>query len=429
MSMAFYALVVMISQAIHATVQRRALEQVIREPIKNANWHLIRRLKIAEIMAGVKDMAEEWERAWFIQKEMKYLDTLEEYKALVMYINEIRSTGKWFGTRFHFPNLVISNMSLEYGIVTDKAPIPLKWQDSQERVEVVGPKVVSVDPPSTTPTTTLHRDPKMEQARLPSIIGIPIPSEGKDSFSTPSLEEPHPNAAHNSERFRPSFSLQNNKPPIDPTIAQLALDSGVTIEPNYEGELTLATIRDRTCPAYQNASVYITNVDPAWTTAEIFDCVHEGGIYKYSRQGPTEFYESCAVTLTFKHRRAAVNFLHRAKTVGVYIKGQGVKVVPSRHHCWGIEEHREKQTRVLQIEGPEALVDANEIEAELHKNISFSLVKTEQWVNEGRKFVNFHFENIFGQSRAAVAFLARTEKYKHVLTWRYAEDPCAIDRN
>ena len=39
----------------------RPLEQAIREPVKNANWHLIRRLKIAGIMSKAKEI-EEWER-------------------------------------------------------------------------------------------------------------------------------------------------------------------------------------------------------------------------------------------------------------------------------------------------------------------------------------------------------------------------------
>ncbi|PVH82625.1 hypothetical protein DL98DRAFT_370238, partial [Cadophora sp. DSE1049] len=178
------------------------------------------------------------------------------------------------------------------------------------------------------------------------------------------------------------------------------------------------------CPADQNAAVYIKNVDPAWTTEEILDCIHEGGIHKYSRQKANEFYDSCAVTLTFKYRRAAVSFLRRARTEGIYIKGQEVDVVRSRHHCWGIEKGREKQSRVLQVEGPKELLDADKLEADLHNHISFTLVKREEWVEDGRKSYDVLINELSGQSRAAVAFLAREEKYNRVLTWRYAADPC-----
>jgi len=41
----------------------RTLEQAIREPVKNANWHLIRRLKIAGIISKAKEV-EEYARPW-----------------------------------------------------------------------------------------------------------------------------------------------------------------------------------------------------------------------------------------------------------------------------------------------------------------------------------------------------------------------------
>ncbi|KAH7384804.1 hypothetical protein BKA64DRAFT_759528 [Cadophora sp. MPI-SDFR-AT-0126] len=397
----------------------RTLEQSIRQPLKNANWHLIRRLKIADIMSRAKNVPD-WQKSY-------YLDILEQRKALTMYVYEIMSTKYWFGLQYHFPNLVIKYKFEEEGF----------WSIFEHHYHH--------------DHTTLA--PYSNAKRVPSIIGAPTPSKGDDSSTAPLPVNPQTNKGYNAERFRPSFSLHNNKPATDPTITQLALENGVTIDPNYEGELTMATIRDRTCPADQNAAVFIKHVDPAWTTEEILNCIHEGGIYKFSRQEPNEFYHSSAVTLTFKHRRAAVSFLERATNEGIYIKGKAVKVVPSRHPCWGIEKNRERQTRVLQVYGPEDVLDADELEAKLHENIRFTLMKREEWVEDGQKIVNFHFENILGknfpprimlhgddgleinsptgQSRAAALYLSKEEKCNpgSGLNWEYVEDPCAIDGN
>lgn len=278
-------------------------------------------------------------------------------------------------------------------------PIPLKWRDDYGRLQDQAPRAES-DGQALTPNTTapLFRGFSLAvQNTHPTISSPSLSRSERHDHTTLVAEEPCTNSPHNPNPFRPSFSLKNNKPPTDPAIAQLALESGIKIEPKYEGELTLATIRDRTCPEDQNTAVYITKVDPAWTTEEILGCIHEGGIYKYSMQKPNQRYKSCAVTVTFKYRRAAASFLRRAETEGVFIKGQQVNVVPSIHHSWGIGEDGERQSRVLQIRGPEELLDAAKLEADLHEHIAFNLVKREQWVEDGQRFVNFHFENILGK--------------------------------
>ena len=289
---------------------------------------------------------------------------------------------------------------MEEDFAMTNVPNPLNWRDDRGRPQVQAPRAESDGQPSIPNTPIIQcRGPSLTMQNINSSICSPIPiRSGRHDHTALVANGSVTDSPHNPDPFRPSFSLQNNKPPTDPVIAQLAIESGVKIEPKYEGELTLATIRDRTCPEDQNTAVYITKVDPAWTTEEILECIHEGGIYKYSLQKPTQRYKSCAVTITFKYRRAAASFLHRAGTEGVFIKGQQVNVVPSIHHSWGIGEDRERQTRVLQIQGPEELLDAAKLEAHLHQHIAFNLVKREQWVEDGQRFVNFHFENILGKN-------------------------------
>ncbi|KAH9221389.1 hypothetical protein DL95DRAFT_475710 [Leptodontidium sp. 2 PMI_412] len=409
----------------------RPLEYAVREPIKSKNWRLIRWMKMVPIITKANSLPDS-RRVEFLAKEEYLLDVQEERRALAMYISEIKMTKNWYGTRAHFPNLIIDSEAMENGDISITSTEPLRWLGSQQGAELqISDNSSNPQHSASTTTTTTNTESSRHASSVNgSTLGSEPPSnDGNDDFSTtPRPQGSRAMVLYRSQGFRPSFALQKDRPPTDPEVEQLALDNGVEIEPNYEGEVTGAHIRDRTCPPRMNTAVYIKNVDPLWTSEDIFNCVHEGGIYKYSRQEPNENYPTCAVTLTFKHRQAAVSFLHRARHEGIYIHDQKVDVVPSINPCWGIELGKEYQTRVLEVEGRAKLVDADALEAKFHNNIRFTLVKRQQWIEDGYKTIHFHFESILAQSRAAAVYLHKENRIRG-LRWQFVEDPCAVDGN
>ncbi|KAH7313122.1 hypothetical protein BKA65DRAFT_600640 [Rhexocercosporidium sp. MPI-PUGE-AT-0058] len=416
----------------------RPLERAVREPIKNMNWQLIRRMKTAPITPIARSLPEV-ERARFLAREETILDIQEERKTLAIYISEIKETRNWHGTQAHFPNLIVESQDMEEGNISTTTTEPLKWISKQGHAgeqpssgsfsqNLSVHTTFSASFTTTITTTGSYRSPPSEANGTSSALGSEPPSKDDAGSSTPHPRRSGTAVRHQSQGFRPSFALTHDRPPTNPEVARLAHDTGVDIEPNYEGEVSEFLIRDRACPQYLSTAVYIKWVDPAWTSEDIFNIVREGGVYKYSRQEPNRDYDTCAVTLTFKHQGAAARFLSRARNEGVYIRGQKVEVVPSVHPCWGIEEGKEHQSRVLKVEGPEELLDADDLEAKFHRNIRFTLVKKEEWTEGGYKTIHFHFESILAQSRAAALYLHKENKIPG-LRWQFVQDPCAIDGN
>ncbi|KAL2061936.1 hypothetical protein VTL71DRAFT_7314 [Oculimacula yallundae] len=395
----------------------RPLEYAVRAPIKNPNWYLIRRLKMAPFNVIAKTLPEA-ERVLFLEKEEALLDILEERKTLAMYIEEIKSTRRWYGLKFHFRNLVVDSDDMEDGNISTTSPSSLVWLDSPKD----RPNPSNGPPFGDQDATTTNDRRESPAAARDSSDG---PSDDADDDSATPVANGNM-VLFQSNPFRPSYAINGARPPTNPAIAQLAVNIGVGIQPNYEGEVTDAHLADRLCPENMNTSVYIKYVDPASTAQDIFDCVREGGIFKYSRQEPTGDYTTAAVTVTFKHRQAAQRFISRAQTEHLQIRGRNVQVIPSLNPSWGIEPGRAYQTRVLEVVAPAENLDGVSLEAELHNNIRFNLVKREEWTQDGYKTIHFHFESIHAQSRAAAMYLKRTHSIPG-LTYQFVADPCALD--
>ncbi|KAG4440164.1 hypothetical protein IFR05_004373 [Cadophora sp. M221] len=410
----------------------RPLEYAVREPIKNKNWRLVRWMKMAPIITKANSLPKAM-RVEFLAKEEYLLDVREERMALAMYISEIKMRKNWYGIRAHFPNLIVESEAMENGYLSTTSTEPLKWIGQRSKGGQTSDKPSTSQPSASTTTATAESSQTSSDVSAVSTTDSELPSNDDDDddlSTTPRRQASTAMVLYRSQSFRPSFALQNKRRAAAPEaeVEQLEIDNGVEIERNYEGEFSGAHIRDKTCPPWMNTAVYIKNVDPSWTAEDIFDCIHEGGIYKYSRQEPNFYYPTCAVTLTFKHRGAAASFLHRARKEGIYINEQKVDVIPSINPSWGIEKGKEYQTRVLEVEGRAKHVDADALEAKFHNNIRFTLVKKEQWIEEGYKTIHFHFESILAQSRAAALYLHK-ENTIQGLRWQFVEDPCAVDGN
>lgn len=270
----------------------------------------------------------------------------------------------------------------------------LRWQDDLEF-------------PTAIPTSSTLASAVPSARVSHASIGVDRPSRGNPSpFSTkhrPRIPTPPPpptmdsgalDSIPSARKFQPSYKHRNVARPVKPEVARMAVNAGIAIDPNYRGEVTPRTVRNSACPEEQNCAVFIL-LKPGTTDKHVFAAIHEGGIFSYSMKEPMppKYTAPCA-TVTFKHRRAAQEFLLRAEETGVFIHGYRVKVQPSVNPAYGIEPSKKYQSRVLEICGPLEHLDPDEIEKAFHRSIRFKLVDRKERVEEDQKKVMFHFQSI-----------------------------------
>jgi hypothetical protein len=207
------------------------------------------------------------------------------------------------------------------------------------------------------------------------------------------------------------------------------IEIGMDLNSIYQGDITDFDIENFKCPPKLNCALRLENISANATDKEIFDAFYEGKIFSFSKNDPVPGrFTNCAGRLAFMTRAATEAFLRRAQTVGVFIRGEYMKVIWNRDKCCTAKESEHHQSRVIQIAGPQDEFDALGVEDMLHIKLKFELVDSGEWlVKGGRRVVELQFASIFGQSRVAVRYL---DEY---LSWNimvdgfeiwYAPDPC-----
>lgn len=250
--------------------------------------------------------------------------------------------------------------------------------------------------------------------------------------SNNAVQASHPNVSSSNElverselqAFHPSRVLLGQPRLLSSHFLHLARSMGFEFNPNYEGGIDEFTVQNASCPEDYNCSLFITNVHPDSSTAEFFDQIREGAVFSYHRKLPTGGINTCAISLVFKTREAAVAFFNRSTRHGIWIRMLRLKVSWNRERVWPSAFREDSyQTRVLRITGPLNQASLGPMLNYLSTVVNFTVTHTRAWVDD-RRLQNFEvgFGSVRGQSRNAMKALA-----VHLgQQWRvvYAPDPC-----
>jgi hypothetical protein len=224
--------------------------------------------------------------------------------------------------------------------------------------------------------------------------------------------------------FRPSRKLLNTEPVRSPEMEEALMHVG--FNPNYKGDVKWEVLE---IPDEENCCLYLKGIPEYATRQQIFDQLCMGGIYTFKLDPPIpERYTTCAAKVAYTTRAAAERLVDHALTFGLFILGNRVKVSWNRNKTRELEGLEARQSRVIQICGPNKMGASKLIEF-FHSNIDFTLVECHEWLtaNGSRKVVEIHFESILGQSRAAMKCFAQTANSMedgNDYSVSYAADPC-----
>ncbi|XMA16509.1 hypothetical protein WAI453_009300 [Rhynchosporium graminicola] len=178
----------------------RRLEVAIRSPIKDEIQHLIRRVQLANL------------RASSLQLRL---------------VDRHRS---WFGTKFHFPNLVVESAAMQDGDIATTSLLPFIWLDMEaasrdaktplpanEQISVIVPALVLAIPD--------HID---SSSNTQATNGLGSGEDDDTSIATAA----GPIVLYELNAFQPSWALSGIRPPTNPAVATFANNHGIGIEPN-----------------------------------------------------------------------------------------------------------------------------------------------------------------------------------------------------
>ncbi|KAI9646378.1 hypothetical protein NHQ30_004369 [Ciborinia camelliae] len=230
--------------------------------------------------------------------------------------------------------------------------------------------------------------------------------------------------------FVPSAILRGERRSTKPEMARRAAEVGISVNPNYKGELTNFNLRNAMCLDHENCAVRIHYIHPEASHPEIFSVITHGKVFSFNYIAPMEkVLPYAAADLAFVTREAAEEFFHDANFGrGIYIRDQRIKVLWNRVKVMPAEGRYQKMSRVIRIKGPADDFSVKTLEYFFRSKFEFDLIHSEEWSEgSGRKIVELGFSSIRSQSESAMkSFKLHVDQNmpnEGYSIW-YASDPC-----
>ena len=263
-----------------------------------------------------------------------------------------------------------------------------------------------------------------------------------DDNTDPFIDQPEDNIPGSSPSIAPSPSLSAHPPfqpsralldiprQVDPRLANIARQVGIDLQGNYKGDITQDHIFNAMAPMGDNCALHVISLPPNVSLKEIFSVII-GKVFSFQLHDPVPGkWTGCGARLVFTNRAAAEEFYWRARTgLGITIRGQQIRVLWNRDPCRPQQYADRRQSRVLQIKGPNIpSFSAEAMEHFFASKLLFKLVERKEWFEAGGvKVVELHFPSILGQSRPAMKqfydMLDETDQ-RSVFKIQYGPDPC-----
>jgi len=152
--------------------------------------------------------------------------------------------------------------------------------------------------------------------------------------------------------FEKSRVFQGVRSVATPESVALAASVGVDLsKTKYLGDFDEKMAADAVVPWDQNCSVWIPNIDNSVPIAELFDCIREGKVSNLNLRSAGEGYTRAAATITFMKRKAAEDFMAKARRGNLLLRGIPHKAQWSRNKVAPINGSALEQSRVVQLRG------------------------------------------------------------------------------
>ncbi|ESZ89620.1 hypothetical protein SBOR_9996 [Sclerotinia borealis F-4128] len=230
--------------------------------------------------------------------------------------------------------------------------------------------------------------------------------------------------------FVPSAILKGERRFIKPEMARKAAQVGISLNPNYKGELTNFNLRNAMCLDHENCSVRIHNIPAKASHSEIFGVVTHGKVFSFNYIPAVEnVFAHAAADLVFLTREAAEYFINDAKFGrGLYIRDQKIKVLWNRVKVLPAEGRYERMSRVVRIKGPANGFSVEILVRFFRSKFVFDLITSDEWVQwDGCKIIELAFSSIRSQSESAMKsfklYVNQNMPNAGYHIW-YAPDPC-----
>lgn len=259
------------------------------------------------------------------------------------------------GQSFHNPNTSAGEV-----------PSLIQEEASQEPLEHSPTAGAEINQPRILPTRQPHGPPAAlgphEKANFGRFKPQTYPPAGSSQSTTATSE-----ATNSSSPGTVSHTF-NQAPRFPPSRMRLCLLGEASVakseldQSKYLGDKEGAQYKQlniQNLPYYLNCALWLSNIPPSATPAEIFDQIDDGDVVALHINAPDESHPNSAATLVFKAPESAARFMDRGKSwVGIFVKGQRLFV---RYNTRGNIRRTDDvhRTRVLVVEGVSSSPERN----------------------------------------------------------------------
>jgi hypothetical protein len=190
------------------------------------------------------------------------------------------------------------------------------------------------------------------------------------------------------------------------------------------GNLTSSRTGKAGVPDEENCALWLTNIQPSATIADILSVVRTGAVYALHINPAFGTHTTAAAKLVFMKPSAAARFYQQVNSrEGVAIHGGRIRAV---YNKFGFREYtHQERSRVIWVQGPAQFMTFEFWDKYFKTCVAFDLESwDERSVRSNEKVLTFAFARLDGQAEAVYHAIKKEQAYQGVFDVRYGRDPC-----
>jgi len=206
-----------------------------------------------------------------------------------------------------------------------------------------------------------------------------------------------------------------------PTFAQSSNGSNTKYRGDQHSNSFLAQLPEGLLPDEENCSLFVTNIPAKVTARALFDQITVGAVYALHMVDPDATHPCQAAKLVFMNPESAQRMM---KSPNIWMRGH---CLGFRYNRYGYRRNTRNYSRVLIVEGPEAMMNLdlwNEYFVHYSKFVWDRVLEIE-CATPGNKAFEFRFSRIDGQAETCLLAIRAEPAFAGTITVKYGADPCA----
>jgi hypothetical protein len=191
----------------------------------------------------------------------------------------------------------------------------------------------------------------------------------------------------------------------------------------YQGDLSSNSylVQLPNLPDEENCALFVTNIPPRVTHPDMFDRIHVGPVFALHISPADATHSMQAAKLVFMDPEAT----HQMMRATVWMRGRRLDF---RYNRYGYRKNDRNYTRVLIVEGPEAIMNLASWDRyfRFYSELVYDRVIKVYCATPGNKAYEFRFARIDGQAETCFLAIRAEPSFQGIITFRYGRDPCGV---